>query len=75
MGNVKLNPAIKLWGGLGLLLIALAWSLFVQFLDYREDVEACQARDGVWVGGMPVRAGSFRFLKGRCEARLQEESF
>ena len=50
-GKLKLNPALKIWGGL-LLLLILATGGFVQwFYDFQEKVAACEARGGVWIGG------------------------
>lgn len=75
MGDIKLNPAIKLWGGLILVLAGASFTLFVQFANYRDDVAACEAHGGVWIGGIPVRIGSFRALGGRCEERKEAESY
>lgn len=73
MGNVKLNPAIKLWGGLLLMLLGASFTLFVNFANDQEDVIACEKQGGVWLAGVPVRIGFARFLGGRCE--MQEEAY
>lgn len=73
MGDIKLNPAIKLWGGLALLVIGVSWALWVKFDNYREDVTECQARGGVWIGGVPFRVGTLPVIEGRCEAHAREE--
>lgn len=75
MGDIKLNPFIKLWGGLALLVVGAIWALLAQFADYRKAVEFCQTRNGVWVGGMPIRVGAFRLMKGRCEVRKQGDNW
>jgi hypothetical protein len=50
-GKLKLNPGVKLWGGLLLLLVLVVGGLAHRFFEFREMVEACQAREGVWIGG------------------------
>lgn len=71
MGKIKLNPAIKLWGGLLLVFAGACFTLFVQFASYRDDVAACEAQGGIWIGGIPVRIGTFRALGGRCDVRRE----
>jgi len=68
MGNIKLNPAIKIWGGLLLISVAVGWTLFARISDYRDDIAACEAKGGVWIHGIPVRIGFARALGARCEA-------
>ena len=74
MGDVKLNPAIKLWGGLILALAGTSFTLFIQFANYRDDVAACEEQGGVWIGEIPTRIGTLRALFGRCEDRREAES-
>lgn len=70
MGNVKLNPAIKLWGGLILVVFGGAWGIYIELAGFRQDVTQCQAEGGVWVGGMmPLRVGALRALSGYCDQR------
>ena len=59
MGNIKLNPAIKLWGGLILALAGTSFTLFVQFANYREDVAACEEQAFGLAG---FRPGSARYV-------------
>lgn len=55
-GNTKLNPAIKVWGGFGLLVL-LAAAVALWRLDvFRDRVEACEAKGGDWIGGALVSA-------------------
>ena len=75
MGNIKLNPAITLWGGLLLILLGVGFTLFIQFANYREDVVACQKQGGVWIGGIPVRIGVARFFGGRCGIREEIDNW
>ena len=75
MGNIKLNPAIKLWGGLALFLVGIAWAGWAQLADYREEVAECQAIGGVWIGGVPFRVGAFRLMDGTCELPRPEEQW
>jgi hypothetical protein len=51
-GNLKLNPAIKLWAGILLLLVLVFGGLAHQFFAFKETVEACEGRGGVWIGGV-----------------------
>jgi hypothetical protein len=50
-GKVKLNPAVKLWGSLLLLLVLAAGGVVHWFFEFRDEVEGCRARGGVWIGG------------------------
>jgi hypothetical protein len=50
-GNLKLNPAIKIWGGLLLLLVLIVGGLAHRFFEFREAVTACETRGGTWIGG------------------------
>lgn len=50
-GKLKLNPALKLWGGLFLLLVLIFGGLVHQILGIRDRAAACEARGGVWIGG------------------------
>ncbi len=75
VGDIELNSFIKLWGGLALLVAGAIWALLAQFADYRRDVESCRARNGVGVGGMPIRVGAFRSMKGRCDGRKQGDNW
>ncbi|MBX7483937.1 hypothetical protein [Qipengyuania qiaonensis] len=75
MGNIKLNPAIKLWGGLALFMVAVIGALVAQIADYRDDVAKCEERGGVWIGWMPVRIGILRLSKGQCELLAQEKKW
>ena len=74
-GNLKLNPAIKLLGGITLFVVGLIWATFQSITDYRADVLACQHRGGIWIGGMPMRVTALRFLRGRCELSPNEEAW
>jgi hypothetical protein len=46
-GKLKLNPAVKIWGGLILFLILIALGFFA----FANTVEECSARGGAWIGG------------------------
>jgi hypothetical protein len=50
-GKLKLHPGLKLWGSLLLLLVVIAGGLAYRFLGFRDTVEACLERGGVWIGG------------------------
>jgi hypothetical protein len=50
-GNLKLNPAIKIWGGFLLLLVLIVGGLAHRFFEFRDAVAACEARGGTWIGG------------------------
>ncbi len=51
MGNIKLNPAIKLWGSVAIVVGLLIGSVVDRALEFREAVRECQAQGGTWVGG------------------------
>jgi hypothetical protein len=55
-GDTKLNPPIKLWGGLGLLVLIAAAGALWRFDAFRDRVEACEAKGGDWIGGAFVSA-------------------
>jgi len=55
-GKLKLNPAVKLWGGILLLLIIIAGGLAYRFIQFRETVLACEEHGGVWIGGALLSA-------------------
>jgi hypothetical protein len=55
-GNRKLNPAIKLWGGIMLLILVVALGIVSRFDVFRSRVEACEAKGGDWIGGALVSA-------------------
>jgi len=46
-GKIKLNPAVKIWGSLLLLVLIVVGGL----LAFRNTVEQCWERGGVWIGG------------------------
>lgn len=49
-GNIKLNPAITLWGGLGLAIALLAGGTIHQIRSFQTKVTRCQERGDIWVG-------------------------
>ncbi|WP_156318147.1 hypothetical protein [Porphyrobacter sp. AAP60] len=55
-GNTKLNPAIKVWGGLCLLVLIAAAGALWRFDAFRDRVEACEAKGGDWIGGALISA-------------------
>ncbi len=74
MGGIKLNPAIRIWGGLFLFAAATVAGLVWHFLDSRDEIEACESGGGVWVGGAaPARLGRIRSLDGFCAAITQRK--
>ena len=50
-GKLKLHPGLKLWGSLLLLLVVIVGGFAYRFMGFRDTVEACQERGGVWIGG------------------------
>ncbi|PIW54566.1 MAG: hypothetical protein COW16_10705 [Sphingomonadales bacterium CG12_big_fil_rev_8_21_14_0_65_65_10] len=72
-GNLKLNPAIKLWGGLGLLVVLMVWGVVSKVLSAQDEMQECASEGGVWIGAMPLRIGMLRVLDGRCEQIRQGE--
>ncbi len=46
-GNIKLNPAITLWGSVALLIAAIGGGGTYQIMQFRAEVAKCQARDGL----------------------------
>jgi hypothetical protein len=50
-GKLKLDPALKLWGGVLLVLVLIVAGLAYRFLGLRDTYEACIERGGVWIGG------------------------
>lgn len=65
-GKLKLNPTVKIWGSLLLLINLLTGGLVHRFYKFREVVSACEARGGVWIGGAP--RSSFCALDRKSEA-------
>ncbi len=55
-GNLKLNPAIKIWGGLLVILVAGVAGAYFRFDSFRETVVDCQSKGGTWIGGALVSA-------------------
>jgi hypothetical protein len=53
-GNLKLNPTIKLWGGVTLLIMGVTAGAVSRFDTLRNRVEACEAKGGDWIGGALV---------------------
>lgn len=67
MGNLKLNPAIKLWGGLAVYIALILGGLVLYFADFEDAAEKCEAQGGMWVGGaVPARFGMIRSVGGFC---------
>jgi hypothetical protein len=50
-GKLKLSPGVKLWGGLLLLLVVIVGGIAYRVMGFRDTVEACWERGGVWIGG------------------------
>ena len=50
-GKLKLHPGLKLLGGLLLLLVLIGGGVAYRFMGFRDTVEACWDRGGVWIGG------------------------
>ena len=73
MENLKLNPAIKLWGGFAILAALLVAGLTARLVDFDDRAEACEEQGGTWVGGrVPVRIAIARSISGHC-AKLTEK--
>ncbi|EDL49183.1 Holliday junction DNA helicase B [Erythrobacter sp. SD-21] len=67
MGDIKLNPAIKLWGGLGLFLLVAVGGLVFRVVDYMEKAEECAEKGGAWTGSLvPARLGTSISLSDAC---------
>jgi hypothetical protein len=49
--NLKLNPAIKIWGGLALLVVLGVAGALSRIETFRDAVIDCQSRGGTWIGG------------------------
>ena len=71
-GDIKLNPSIKLWGGLALIGVGSIWAVHNEISDYREDVSNCENKGGMWVGGIPLRVGVLRVFNGHCELEKKQ---
>lgn len=75
MGDVKLNPAIKLWGGFLLVVLLSSGGLAYRIIEYERAMAACQKEDGVWIGGNPAGLGRLSGVllhKGKCEPRHKQ---
>ena len=73
MGDVKLNPAIKLWGTLVIVVGAFVLGLIIAFADIGNAVEECEASGGTWVGGAaPPRLGLRWRVIGYCFDKSDE---
>lgn len=67
MGGVKLNPAIKLWGGLGLLLLFAVGGMMFRVVDYMNKAEECEEKGGAWTGNLiPARLGTSISVSDSC---------
>ena len=49
-GRLKLNPALKLWGGVMLLGVLIVGGYALDVVDYVMDARECEARGGHWIG-------------------------
>ena len=76
-GNVKLHPGIKFWGSLALFVFIIIAGLVTRISDFSDNLKECEARGGVWVGGLvPARVGSFRSISSYCvEVDEREETW
>lgn len=50
-GKLKLNPGLKLWGGILLLLVLIGGGAAYRLMEFGDTVQACWERGGVWIGG------------------------
>lgn len=67
MGDVKLNPAIKIWGGLALFVVLAIAGLVIRFVNVIDSAEECKALGGAWVAGpVPSRAGGTLSSANSC---------
>ncbi|MBU0669546.1 MAG: hypothetical protein KKG32_05710, partial [Alphaproteobacteria bacterium] len=76
MGNIKLNPAITLWGSLLLFLGFAIGGLGYQIFEIESEIADCRERGGVWVGGVSLggMGGIMRRLPGSyCSADDYQE--
>lgn len=55
-GNLKLNPALKIWGGLALLVSLAGAGALHRFGSFRDAVIDCRSSGGTWIGGALVSA-------------------
>ena len=70
MGDVKLNPTIKLWGGLLLFVSFVLGGLTYQIMVGQRALAECQERGGVWIGSTPAGLGRLARIglyQGKCE--------
>jgi hypothetical protein len=50
-GKLKLNPAVKVWGSILLLVTLIVGGLAYRLLEFRETLAECSEQGGIWVGG------------------------
>ncbi|RIV85132.1 hypothetical protein [Aurantiacibacter zhengii] len=50
-GDLKLNPTLKFWGILFLVVAAIVWMFKERADSLQEKVAKCEERGGAWVGG------------------------
>ena len=67
MGEIKLDPAIKLWGGLGLLLLCVVRGVVFRIVNYMEKADECDEKGGAWTGSLvPARLGTSISVSDSC---------
>ena len=74
MGAVKLNPAIKIWGGLALIVALVIAGFVIRFANVIDSVEDCEARGGAWVmGPVPSRAAGTFSTANSCVIEAEDK--